>query len=315
MSRLSRRAFLGVSIGAGLTGAAAVASSSVNIDTYALLVREVDIPVPNLPTSFHGYRIAFVSDCHVGTCAKLDFLREVATRVGALKPDLVLHGGDFLWRLSSTFSKGALSLSRVNSCFSSTEETFPHWLRMYLDAFADVNPPDGSFGVLGNHEGGVGASKCVGILSAGGIPILQNAHVTIGRSHDTLRIIGYEDYWTGIPRTPRDLPSRDGKSEVRIVLAHNPDTFSELLEREHLDFDVGLAGHTHGGQVRLPGVGALFYNVYDQRFSDGLWVGTDGLGRHRAIFTTRGIGTVVVPYRVNCPPEIALLSLVPSVQT
>ncbi len=310
MSPLSRRVFLGLGLGAGLTGASVAVAAGVKLDTYDLFVNEVAIPLPLLPPAFENYRIAFVSDMHIGTCANVEFLRSVAARVAELAPNLVLHGGDYLWRLSSIFSKTVLSATRGEACFSSVETNFAHWLKIYLDAFAHYHPPDGSFGVLGNHEGGIGAKICNEVLSSGGIKILQNQHVSIQHANSTLRIIGYEDYWTGIPRTPQDLPSRNPLTELRIALAHNPDTFTSLLKKPPLDFDVGLAGHTHGGQIQFPGIGGLFYNISDERFREGLWRGSDSLGRERAIFTSRGLGTVVVPIRVNCAPEIALITLV-----
>lgn len=307
MNTLTRRALLGVGLGAAATGAYA-AAANWHTDTYALEVNQVPIQIDNLPSAFRDYRIAFLSDIHIGTCANLDFISDVARRLSDIQPDLILHGGDFVLRLSSLLSQFALSLATATDCSATTEQNFPEWLQTLVVMFAALSPKDGSFGVLGNHEGGLGARTCTDVLSKGGIRILRNESVLLKRGESFLRLIGLDDYWTGIPRVPPSVGKRL-RDEVRIVLAHNPDTFTTLLGPSDFDFDLGLAGHTHGGQIRIPGIGGPFYNIADARLRDGLWKGQSSGGANRSVFTTRGIGTVVLPLRVNCPPEIAVVQL------
>jgi predicted MPP superfamily phosphohydrolase len=310
MSTLTRRALFGIGLGAAATGAYA-AVSNWHADTYALEVNEVPIQIAGLPSAFRDYRIAFLSDIHIGTCANLDFIADVARQLSDIQPDLILHGGDFLLRLSSVLSQATLSLASFTDCSATTTDNFPEWLQTLVVMFAALAPKDGSYGVLGNHEGGLGARPCTEVLTTGGIKILRNESVLLTRGRSYLRLIGLDDYWTGIPRIPSSVGQRQ-KDEVRIVLAHNPDSFTALLGSSEFDFDLGLAGHTHGGQIQLPGLGGAFYNVADARFRDGLWKGQSSSGAMRSVFTTRGIGTVVLPLRVNCPPEIAIIRLEPT---
>lgn len=304
---MNRRTFLG--LGVGLTVGGSIGLADATADTYALATTNLTLPVADLPSAFEDYRIAFISDAHVGVCSNLDFISSTARAVADSSPDMILHGGDYLWRLDSSVSKWALSASQGKSCMASVEASAGDWYSQFADIFSATPPaPDGSFGVVGNHDGGIGKQLCRQILGTRGIKILINEQVTITRGTQRLRLIGYDDYWTGIPQTPA-LPKMERRREVRVVLSHNPDLFSGLLADEQLDFDVGLAGHTHGGQIKIPGIGALFYNVRDDRFREGLWRGTAPGQRERAVYTSRGLGTVVFPVRIGCPPELTLLTL------
>ena len=131
--------------------------------------------------------------------------------------------------------------------------------------------------------------------------MLINRSVTFKRNLETFRIIGTDDYWTGIPRFAA-APKRE--SENRVLISHNPDYVSFLLENTACEFDLALSGHTHGGQIKLPIIGALGYNVTDARFGEGLVHHKRG-----EVFTTRGLGVVEIPVRINCPPEVSILTL------
>lgn len=140
-------------------------------------------------------------------------------------------------------------------------------------------------------------------MSKAGIQVLLNTVFPVERQGKRLLVLGSDDYWTGIPSTSA-MPDKKEPGQVRIVLSHNPDYLSHLLEKTRFEFDLGLSGHTHGGQIKLPLIGALHYNIKDQRFAEGLF------SHPRAVtYTSRGIGVVGLPIRINCPPEVNVFTL------
>ena len=169
---------------------------------------------------------------------------------------------------------------------------------------AEVNAPEGIVAVYGNHDRWTIPKFCHKQFTSRQIRILINESIELNRSGSILRLIGVDDYWTGIPRIPK-LPVRTKNSkEVRILISHNPDFLSPLINQRQNIFDLGLCGHTHGGQIKLPVVGALHYNIRDLRLSEGLYQND-----YCSVYTTRGVGVVEIPYRVNCNPEVSILNL------
>lgn len=122
------------------------------------------------------------------------------------------------------------------------------------------------------------------------------------RGSESLLIFGSDDYLTGLPAVP-PAAAIPGVS-ARVLVTHNPDYVSEVLKRDAARFSLALCGHTHGGQVRLPGLISMAAPVRDTRFLAGL-VQVDG----RWVYTSRGLGMVGLPFRVNCPPEITTIEL------
>jgi predicted MPP superfamily phosphohydrolase len=94
------------------------------------------------------------------------------------------------------------------------------------------------------------------------------------------------------------------EKSIKICLAHNPDYFVELQKKSPVKFDLSLAGHTHGGQIKLPIWGSLIYNVENRQFAEGL-VETN----QSSYYTSRGIGVVEIPHRINCPAEVCIFTL------
>ena len=136
-----------------------------------------------------------------------------------------------------------------------------------------------------------------------GIEILVNDVRQIRRGTSKITLVGVDDYWTGFPSVPLEA-TKTSPQDVRVLISHNPDYASAILERTEIEFDIALCGHTHGGQIKLPLVGAPHYNVKDLRFKEGLYVHPRGL-----VYTTRGLGMVELPWRINCPPEVTVLEL------
>lgn len=300
---LSRRTLLKLGIAtAGLcaTGAAALSSW----DTTDLDCVEREILIPDLPRNFDHYRIGFLSDIHLGVCipetlviGAVDYLRKSAV-------DLVLLGGDYVW-IPEDSSTRALSLHRNRSFEGVSQDDLPEAVFSSVGKMlSGLEAKDGLLSVMGNHDRWVSPKLCKRMLSDSKVELLSNSLWRISRGEEFLTVIGCEDYWTAIPRLP-ELPERTSGTEARVLLAHNPDFFSYVLDRTDVELDLCLAGHTHGGQIKLPGVGALKYNIRDLRFCEGLFQHPRGT----AVYVTRGVGVVELPFRVNCPPEVTLLTL------
>jgi predicted MPP superfamily phosphohydrolase len=130
-----------------------------------------------------------------------------------------------------------------------------------------------------------------------------NEEVSVTRENESLDILGVDDFLTGFPIKP---PPRRGPiaTHTRILVSHNPDYVATLLKDDTHSFDIALCGHTHGGQVRIPGLTNTIIPVQDPRFLSGL---TSLNGPY--VYTSRGLGVVGLPFRFNCPPEITIIDL------
>ncbi|NOZ58018.1 MAG: metallophosphoesterase [Euryarchaeota archaeon] len=217
-----------------------------------------------------GLRAVHLTDTHFSTSVFSP--AEVAAAITELDPELIFHTGDLL-----TYRRGLGEAVR------------------FLEALRDTAPV---YLVPGNHDhwSGVGAAGLKEALGSRGIVVLANSATGYG----DLAIAGVDDPYTGRANLERALSGAEG--EVRLLLAHSPQIIGEAAQRVELV----LAGHTHGGQVRLHGAGALWLPMPREyrRFDYGLF----SVGRAR-MFVSRGVGTGYLPVRLNCPPEIVLLSL------
>jgi uncharacterized protein len=230
-------------------------------------------------------KILQLADLHASHVVSLDFISE-AVRMGLeLQPDLICLTGDFI----------------------------THGYKA-LDGYAEVLRPlaDGTptFACLGNHDGGLWASRRHGykttnrvreVLDEAGVTLLHNSALTVQVRDSKLRLVGLGDIWAGEMQPMIAFASNDPSADATVVLSHNPDTKTYL---KPYPWDLLLSGHTHGGQVKLPFIGAPVSSVKDRRFMEGLhpWEG-------RWIHVTRGVGNLL-GIRFNCPPEVSLITLV-----
>lgn len=241
-----------------------------------LIVTEAVVPVGRLPRDFDGLRVALMADFHLGPYVSPAYVREAVDRANALLPDLILLGGDYILYEARYIARVVPELGRLAA-------------------------PLGVYAVTGNHDNRVNRVMTTRSLETNGIREINNRGLWLARGNSRLRLAGVDDLRTGRPDPEAAL---DGASEAgsALLLTHNPD-LAETLD----DARVGLtlAGHTHGGQVSLPLVGSPFVpSAFGQKYVQGLV-----RAPHGQVFVTRGIGTVFPPIRLNCPPEIALLSL------
>ncbi|MEM7235014.1 MAG: metallophosphoesterase, partial [Planctomycetota bacterium] len=258
-------------------GATAAGFGYGYVEASWLEINESTIAVPRLPKAFRDLRVTFISDVHHGPFTDLDYIRSVVDQANARQSDLILLGGDYTYQ-SSRYTK---------PCF---------------EALSELKAPLGVYGVFGNHDHMDGIEVARAAMKESGIVELTNTGRWLERGDQRLRLGGVGDLW----KDRQDLKAALGdthKDETALVLSHNPD-FAEDLDDERVG--LVLSGHTHGGQVRFPIVGAPFVpSRYGEKFLEGLVPTTS-----TQVFVTRGIGAVLLPFRFTCRPEISVLKLV-----
>jgi uncharacterized protein len=292
ISRLSRRRFL---VG-GLFGAAGLALYSGEGERHWLEVTQRDFFLSGLPAAFNGMRMVQLSDIHLDHFTEPYFLRDVVERVNSLKPDMILLTGDFV--TASLHSRTGPTLTTRKSARDAA------WQCAAILAGLDCKA---QYAVLGNHDFGVGPQEVVKALESSGITVLRNACTPIERAGGRFWLAGLDDPLEGHPDPAKAIPEpiRNVPNEPVILMCHGPDYADDLLGHPAGQaVDMMVSGHTHGGQVRLPLLGALVLPPYGRKYVKG-WF---RLGRLQ-LYVNRGIGTVGLPFRFACQPEIAAFTL------
>jgi len=281
---VTRRRFLK----AGAGGALGLALYSGEIARHWIDVTYHDVALPGLHHAFESMRIVQLSDIHLDDFTEPFFLRHVVTVVNQLRPDAIFLTGDFV-------SEGIGSKNYAVQA---------GWLcAEILDQLECRN----RFAVMGNHDVAVGERDVMAALRANGTTVLRNECMAIERGGGRFWLAGLDDPVWGDPDPERAIPAaiRNVPDEPVVLLCHAPDFADTLLQRPSGQAaGLMLSGHTHGGQVRLPFVGALELPPMGRKYVEGLF----HLGRMQ-LYVNRGIGTIGVPFRLNCPPEITVLTL------
>ncbi len=240
-------------------------------------VEPVTVGIPRLDSSFDGYRIACIADIHLGQWLTVKRFAGVIDMVNAQSPDLVVFIGDF---------------------FSYEVDRFADDMVYELDR---LSPSDGCVAVLGNHDHWVGPDKVRAVLRRAHVTELSNDVHTIHREDGMLTIAGVDSVMAHADRLDRVLTKLppDGSA---ILLAHEPD-FADVSATTGR-FSLQISGHSHGGQFVIPGIGTLIRGPHARKYPLGRYHVGDMVH-----YTTRGIGTNVVWFRINCPPEITIFTL------
>ncbi|HEX5110174.1 MAG TPA: metallophosphoesterase [Vicinamibacterales bacterium] len=227
------------------------------------------LKVRSLPPGFEGLRIAFLTDIHHSLLVPADDVQRAVALANSLEPDLIVLGGDYVTGFNRAYMNPVAEL------------------------LAPLHAPLGVVAILGNHDDD---REMPAALSRRHIEVLKDARTQIQRRGDVLELAGIQ-YWT---RREAEIQKvlRHSQGPV-LLLAHDP---RRLLEASMLDVPAVLSGHTHGGQIVIPGLGAPAARKFPVTAGLGSQGGT-------TIFVSRGIGTVYVPVRINCPPEVALVTL------
>jgi uncharacterized protein len=241
-----------------------------------LKLERISVPLPNLPPAFDGYRIAQLSDIHVGPGTAPSTIDRAIQMTLALRPDLIVVTGDFV---TGRVDKGAL--------------------HGYLARLVGA-APDGIWATMGNHDHWSKVEVVREVLETARVPELRNAHTIIERDNQALWLAGVDDVWErhhDLPRALTGIPT-DGTA---ILLAHEPDFADEVFPLGRVSLQ--LSGHSHGGQVRIPGIGAPVTPELGTKYPIGL----RQLGG-MWLYTSRGVGQSHA-IRINCRPEVTEITL------
>ena len=280
---LTRRAF-----GAGLVACAGVALYSNEVSRHQFEITQRTFYLNRLPNAFDGFRIVQISDLHLEEYTEDFFLRQVIEQVNALNADMVLVTGDFV-------SRGPLGYEVAYAAAGRCAQ-------MLTGLTCKQR-----YGVLGNHDQAVGPALITAHMEENGLPILNNRYVRIERHGEYFFLAGttsassggFPNLFEAIPPSP-DAPL--------ILMAHEPDFFDSVLTHPRGKFvDLMLSGHTHGGQVRLPFMRPLLLPPLGRIYVEGHFQ-----TQNTQLYVNRGVGTVGVPFRLNCPPEISVQTLRPA---
>ncbi len=280
---LSRRAFLAMGAGA----AAGMALYAGEISRHELLLERQTIRIRGLAEAFAGLRIVQFSDIHFAEYTEPFFVEHVVSEVNRLRPDIVLITGDFL--TMAPIEKGR------------AEKYAP----IVAGLVGKLQCPH-RYGVLGNHDWMVNADMLTEALAAVGIPLLRNSNLPFERDGARFWIAGIMDALSWESDIPKSLPVHAQRDrEPVILMAHEPDVLPAVARLNAVD--LMLSGHTHGGQVRLPFLPPMMLPPLGKRFVEGHFQ----LGRTQ-LYVNRGLGTVGVPFRFRCPPELTEITLQPA---
>ena len=281
---MTRRRFLAASACAA-AGSALYASG---IERHWIDITRHDVYLPGLPQAFDGFRLAQLSDIHLDEFTEPSFLQKAIDRINGIKPDAVFLTGDYV-----TYA--------------------PISKRVFKDAawqcasiLNNLQCPQ-RYACLGNHDYQEGGAKVSEALAANGIHVLRNTYLPIERAGARFWLAGLEDPLEGVPDPEAAIPAsiRDVPNEPVVLLCHGPDYVDTLLRTvPGRSVSLMLSGHTHGGQIRLPLIGPLKLPIFGKKYVQG-WFRFGNLQLH----VNRGIGTVDLPFRLNCPPEITVLTL------
>lgn len=244
-------------------------------DVYDIEVTRHEVFIDDLPPSFDGYRIAFLTDTHVASFMRRGLYREAVAQAMRFDPDLILLGGDFVtW-----------------------ERHIPLMAEVLLTG---LEARDGVYAVLGNHDYWANADGVIAAMTVRGVRFVINRSIMLRRGDDAISLVGIDELYRGEPDVDTAFALVD-PSVPCLGLSHHPDIIG-LLGGKRVDLLV--CGHTHGGQIRVPFFGSIVVpSKHEARYASGF---------HREervlMYVSRGIGAIP-PLRILCKPEVATFTL------
>lgn len=240
-------------------------------------IEEIEIPLPPEAARLDGIRIAFVTDTHVGPHFPAEALEPAIVLVESIEPDLVLFGGDYISESPRFLTRSVAQLDRMAAA------------ARY-----------GAFAILGNHDAANIVTRVEDAFAASAIRLLRNEATRVELRGSALWIAGVDEGLLGDPdvaATFAPIPA----GEPAIALWHEPDYAEAVAPYRPL---LLLSGHTHGGQVRLPFIGPLALPLAGHRYPSGRYT-----VRGMPLYVSRGVGIYRPPVRLNCPPEVTVITL------
>jgi uncharacterized protein len=287
--RVSRRSVLTTGVRIATVGGAALAGYGVVVDPFRLCVTRRTFPVRDLPRELDGLRIVQLTDIHHGPWFAMKHVRTMVEQTNALEADLICLTGDFVHRS-------------------------PRYIEPLAGALAELKAKVGLVGVLGNHDWQEDAPLTQEAFRRVGVRLLDNSRLVLTPDRKLMEsasgglcIAGVGDLWkhtqdyrAALGHLPDDMP--------RVLMAHNPDTAEEPGLRATSRVDLMLSGHTHGGQIFVPGLGTpVLPSRYGQKYARGLVQGPTC-----PVYVSCGVGMALLPVRIGVLPEIAVIELTPA---
>ena len=266
---ISRRTAIKTVIATTVGSATAGLTYGAAFERHRIGMTSTTLPVVGLPPALDGLRISLITDIHHSRIVPAsDVVRAIELAMSA-RPDLIVLGGDYV-----TFGDRA-------------------FVGPVAELLGSLQAPHGVFAVLGNHDDD---RDMPAALAAKGFTVLKDQRTQVTIRNERLTLAGIR-FWTR--RAENIARVVNGVEGTVLLLAHDP---RRLVEAANLKVPAVLSGHTHGGQIIVPGVGAIARRSFPV---------LSGLGQQgdTSIFVSRGVGTIYVPVRINCPPEVALLTL------
>ena len=259
--------------------AAGVVAYANLIEPHMLSEEYVEIDSPHVSPEAEGIQIALLSDTHFSEHFTLEDFQEVLDSIEEHQPDIVFFTGDLIDNFDQ-YSGDVRELSKA------------------LDT---IEAPIGKFAIFGNHDYGGGAEKeYAAILEAGGFHVLKNDYFPLDAYQ--LSIVGIDDFMLGYGDIGKATWARD--DYFNILLCHEPDIVDMVLD---YNIDLMLSGHTHGGQIHLPGYTEEFLPPYGENYVKGLYEFQNH--RSTSLYVNPGLGTTKIPLRFLSTPEITYITL------
>ncbi len=237
----------------------------------------VIMPLPRRHAHLNGITIAFVTDTHIGPHFRTDDLQPTIEALTEAQPDVLVLGGDYV-------------------------SESPRFIDPSISTLADMAATAryGTWAILGNHDVANTRERIEEALGKAGIPLLVNASAEVATPNGSFWLAGIDDAVLGNPdliAAFRSVPA-DGAA---VALWHEPDRAEEVVPFDPIFM---LAGHTHGGQVCIPGIGPIAAPALGKRYVYGRYE-IDGM----PLYVSSGVGMYRPPIRLNCPPEVVLITL------
>ncbi|KGX91576.1 metallophosphoesterase [Pontibacillus halophilus JSM 076056 = DSM 19796] len=252
------------------------------IEPRLFTVRSETITSPRIAQPLDGFRILQFSDLHIGFHLDEERLEAIVSRINNYNVDMIVFTGDL---------------------FDDPSNLFHHTYERVASLLNSMKAPYGKFWIYGNHDhGGYGTEEVKSLMDRAGFTLLQNSSTLIKINEEELLLVGLDDALLGEPNLDLALQNQDQRP-FTLLLCHEPDLADSV---QHYPVDVMLAGHSHGGQIRLPFVGPLVTPPLAYTYTEGLYsIGTTGF----QLYVSRGLGMTRLPYRFLCRPELTIHTL------
>ncbi|WP_163530269.1 metallophosphoesterase [Halobacillus ihumii] len=250
-----------------------------HIEPHMLDRKEYTISHSNIPRSFNDFKIVQFSDTHIGFNYDLTEFEQLIDTINAENADLIVFTGDLVDK--------------------------PHTYRFdqrIPQLLQKLKTPYGNYWIYGNHDhGGYGTETVKAVMDDGGFQLLQNSVAMVDNGQDSFALAGLDDVMLGSPNISATTAQIEG-DPFTMLLVHEPDVADQMQQH---GIDIQLSGHSHGGQIQLPFVGALVTPPYAETYIEGKYTISELL----TLYVSKGIGTTRLPYRFMCRPEYSVFHL------